>query len=49
MDSTALCRDLEKKLNTVRQKKIQKIKNRIATGKYQIDSIQVAKVLAQLQ
>ena len=49
MDSLTLCKDLEKKLNTVRQKKVQKIKSRIASGKYQIDSFQVAKVLAQLQ
>ena len=49
MDSITLCRDLEKKLTSIRQKKVQKIKNRIAAGKYQINTMQVAKVLIQLQ
>ncbi len=45
MDSKEASNKLLKQLEKTRQKKIQKLKHRIGTGKYHVDTIELAKAL----
>lgn len=45
MDSKKASEKLERQLSSVRNRKIQKLKNRISSGKYHIDTFCLAKAL----